>query len=300
MTDRFEKFTVRARRVLALAQEEAQRLGHSYIGTEHLLLGLVREGDGVAAHVLTNLGVELPDVRAAVERLIGRGDPLNLGEIRVTPRAKKVLELALDEARRLNHHYVGTEHLLLGIVREGNGIAAGVLESLGVSLERVRKETIQVLGQLASGNTGVEYELLRDPHLFQALGELRQVIPVMQQASANDMVLTCIAVELYDGGFLATLRVQDQLTSLDLRALSAVGADDHGGHYAAIRYGGTGGGVGGQREWRFAYLYAPALDATARSLTLTITDGRPGRARQDSPWTFMITLPPLETGGTQT
>jgi hypothetical protein len=299
MADKFEKFTVRARRVLALAQEEAQRLGHSYIGTEHLLLGLVREGDGVAARVLTNLGVELSDVRAAVERLIGRGTTMIVGDIKVTPRTKKVLELAVDEARRLNHHYIGTEHLLLGIVREGDGIAAGVLEGLGVSLERVRAEVIQVLGQLDSGSAGVEIELLRDPHLFQALGELHQVVPVVQQALANDVVLTCIAVERYDGGFIATLRIYDQLMSLDLRTVSVVGADDRGGHYAAIRYGGTGGGVSGQREWRFAYLFAPALDALARTLTLTITDGRPGRERQDSPWTFMITLPPLEMGGTQ-
>ena len=126
MADRFDKFTERARRVLTLAQEEAQRFNHNYIGTEHLLLGLVREGDGVAAKVLANLGVELNKVRSAVEFIIGRGDRAVLGEIGLTPRAKKVIELAVDEARRLNHHYIGTEHLLLGLVREGEGIAAGV------------------------------------------------------------------------------------------------------------------------------------------------------------------------------
>jgi len=147
MADRFDKFTERARKVLTLAQEEAQRFNHSYIGTEHLLLGLVREGDGVAAKVLANLGVELNKVRSAVEFIIGRGDRMVLGEIGLTPRAKKVIELAVDEARRLNHHYIGTEHLLLGLVREGEGIAAGVLESLGVNLERVRSETIRVLSQ---------------------------------------------------------------------------------------------------------------------------------------------------------
>ena len=145
MADRFDKFTERARRVLTLAQEEAQRFNHNYIGTEHLLLGLVREGEGVAAKVLSNLGVELNKVRSAVEFIIGRGDRLVLGEIGLTPRAKKVIELAVDEARRLNHHYIGTEHLLLGLVREGEGIAAGVLESVGVNLERVRAQTIQVL-----------------------------------------------------------------------------------------------------------------------------------------------------------
>ncbi len=152
--DRFDKFTERARKVLSLAQEEAQRFNHNYIGTEHLLLGLVREGDGVAAKVLSNLGVELNKVRSAVEFIIGRGDRIVLGDIGLTPRAKKVIELAVDEARRLNHHYIGTEHLLLGLVREGEGIAAGVLESLGVNLEKVRTQTIQVLSQ--SGSTHSE------------------------------------------------------------------------------------------------------------------------------------------------
>src|SRR3989440_11205399 len=145
--DRFDKFTERARKVVTLAQEEATRFNHNYIGTEHLLLGLVREGEGVAAKVLSNLGVELNRVRSAVEFIIGRGDRMIVGEIGLTPRAKKVIELAVDEARRLGHHYIGTEHLLLGLVREGEGIAAGVLESLGVNLEKVRTQTIQVLSQ---------------------------------------------------------------------------------------------------------------------------------------------------------
>src|SRR3989337_460966 len=148
MADRFEKFTERARRVLTLAQEEAQRFNHNYIGTEHLLLGLVREGDGVAAKVLANLGVELSKVRSAVEFIIGRGDrPTSADNIGLTPRAKKVIELAVDEARRLNHHYVGPEPLRLGLVREGEGSAAGGLESLGISLEKVRGEVNRILSQ---------------------------------------------------------------------------------------------------------------------------------------------------------
>src|SRR5919202_965989 len=147
MADRFDKFTERARKVLQLAQEEAQRFNHNYIGTEHLLLGLVREGEGVAAKVLANLGVELNKVRSAVEFIIGRGDRAVTGDIGLTPRAKKVIELSVDEARRLGHHYIGTEHLLLGLVREGEGVAAGVLESLGVKLERVRTQTVKVLSQ---------------------------------------------------------------------------------------------------------------------------------------------------------
>src|SRR3954454_5557627 len=148
--DRFDKFTERARKVLSLAQEEAQRFQHNYIGTEHLLLGLVREGEGVAAKVLANLGVDLNKVRSAVEFIIGRGDRTVTGDIGLTPRAKKVIELSVDEARRLNHHYIGTEHLLLGLVREGEGIAAGVLESLGVSLDKVRNQVIYVLNQSAA------------------------------------------------------------------------------------------------------------------------------------------------------
>jgi ATP-dependent Clp protease ATP-binding subunit ClpC len=154
MADRFDKFTERARRVLTLAQEEAQRFNHNYIGTEHLLLGLVREGDGVAAKVLNNLGVELSKVRSAVEFIIGRGEKSVAGEIGLTPRAKKVIELAVEEARRLNHSYIGTEHLLLGLVREGEGIAFGVLESLGVSLERVRTETARILSQSTPQSAG--------------------------------------------------------------------------------------------------------------------------------------------------
>ena len=150
MADKFDKFTERARKVLTLAQEEAQRFNHNYIGTEHLLLGLVREGDGVAARVLSNMGVQLPKVRSAVEFIIGRGEQAPTGDIGLTPRAKKVIELAVDEARRLNHHYIGTEHLLLGLVREGEGIAAGVLESLGVNLEKVRAQVMQVVNQSSS------------------------------------------------------------------------------------------------------------------------------------------------------
>src|SRR5881296_3537660 len=148
--DRFDKFTDRARKVLTLAQDEAQRFNHNYIGTEHLLLGLVREGEGVAARVLENMNVELPKVRTAVEFIIGRGDRPVVGEVGLTPRAKRVIELAIDEARRLGHNYIGTEHLLLGLVREGEGIAAGVLESLGVNLDKVRHQVIHVLSQSSS------------------------------------------------------------------------------------------------------------------------------------------------------
>jgi ATP-dependent Clp protease ATP-binding subunit ClpC len=145
MPDKFEKFTDRARRVLSLAQEEAQRFNHNYIGTEHILLGLIREEDGVAARVLSNMGVRLEQVRAAVEDIVGRGDPMIVGELGLTPRAKKVIELSVDEARRLNHHYIGTEHLLLGLLDEGQGIAARVLRSLDFDFKSARWQVNEVI-----------------------------------------------------------------------------------------------------------------------------------------------------------
>ena len=143
----FDKFTERAKHVMQLAQREADRLNHNYIGTEHILLGLVAEREGIAAKILEHRGVELNKVRSGVEFIIGRGDKKVAGERKLTPRTKKVIELAIDEARRLNHNYIGTEHLLLGLIREGEGIAAGVLESLGVDMAKTRQNVIDVVSQ---------------------------------------------------------------------------------------------------------------------------------------------------------
>jgi len=145
--DRFDKFTERARRVLQYAAEEGQRLRHASIRPEHLLLGLVREGDGVAAKVLSNLGVQLEVVRVAVEQSAGHSEESVAGSVALSNAAKRVIELSVDEARRLNHHYIGTEHLLLGLARGGEGMAGSVLESLDVSLEKVRSQVIYVLNQ---------------------------------------------------------------------------------------------------------------------------------------------------------
>jgi ATP-dependent Clp protease ATP-binding subunit ClpC len=151
MSSRFEKFSERARKVLSLAQEEAINFNHSYIGTEHILLGLVRETEGVASRVLSNLEIDIVKIRSAVEFIIGRGEKTVSGEnIGLTPRAKKVIELAVDEARRMNHHYIGTEHLLIGLFREGEGVAIGVLESLGLTLDKVRAESQRLLTQSTS------------------------------------------------------------------------------------------------------------------------------------------------------
>jgi ATP-dependent Clp protease ATP-binding subunit ClpC len=255
MADRFDKFTERARRVLTLAQEEAHRFNHNYIGTEHILLGLVREGDGVAAKVLSNLGVELNKVRSAVEFIIGRGDRTVLGEIGLTPRAKKVIELAVDEARRLGHSYIGTEHLLLGLVREGEGIAAGVLESLGVNIERVRAETTRILSQsspqaagTAAGGTrqasrtptvdqlGIELTAAAssgqlDPVIGRST-ELERVVQILSRRTKNNPVLigepgvgkTAIAellAQRISSGDVPETLAEKRLLTLDIGSLVA-------------------------------------------------------------------------------
>ena len=208
MGSRFEKFSERARRVLSLAQEEAQRFNHNYIGTEHILLGLVRETEGVAARVLSGLSVDLGKVRSAVEFIIGRGEKPTQGEIGLTPRAKKVVELAVDEARRMNHTYIGTEHLLIGLLREGEGVAAGVLESLGVSLEKVRTETHRILSNSSTSGSQGTRSATKTPTLDQ-LGidltvaaksdkldpvvgrqqELERVVQILSRRTKNNPVL---------------------------------------------------------------------------------------------------------------
>jgi ATP-dependent Clp protease ATP-binding subunit ClpC len=149
----FERFTEKAIKVIMLAQEEARRLGHNFVGTEQILLGLIGEGTGVAAKVLKSMGVNLKDARIEVEKIIGRGSGFVAVEIPFTPRAKRVLELSLEEARQLGHNYIGTEHLLLGLIREGEGVAARVLENLGVDLAKVRTQVIRMLGETAEVST---------------------------------------------------------------------------------------------------------------------------------------------------
>ena len=143
----YERFTDRARKVMQLANQEAQRFNHEYIGTEHILLGLVKEGSGVAANVLKNLDVDLRKIRLEVEKLVQSGpDMVTMGKLPQTPRAKKVIEYSMEEARNLNHNYVGTEHILLGLLREQEGVAAQVLMNLGLKLEEVREEVLNLLG----------------------------------------------------------------------------------------------------------------------------------------------------------
>src|SRR5664280_2037043 len=153
----FERFTERARKVMALANQEAQRFNHEYIGTEHILLGLVKEGTGVGANVLKNLDVDLHKVRLEVERLVKSGpEMVTMGKLPQTPRAKKVIEYAIEEAHNLNHNYVGTEHILLGLLREREGVAAQVLMNMGLKLEEVRDEVLNLLGHGMEGAEGSE------------------------------------------------------------------------------------------------------------------------------------------------
>jgi hypothetical protein len=217
--DRFDKFTDRARTVLTLAQDEAQRFHHHYIGTEHILLGLLRVEDGVACRVLQGMGVELEKARTAVKFIVDRGDMPIVGEVGLTPRAKRVIELAIDEARGLEHNYIGTEHLLLGLVREGEGIAAGVLESLGVELDRARREVTRALTmEPAVGPTGKNFRVM-DPvtgpppvedarRVYElsvaysdvAAGRLKQVVGIGIAAADAGVVLELIALEIRDAG----------------------------------------------------------------------------------------------------
>ena len=202
----FERFTERARRVIILAQEEAKRLNHSAVGTEHILLGIIREGEGVASKVLESLNISPERVRAEIEGAIGRGERAPHEEVAFTPRAKKVLELALDEARRLGHNYIGTEHLLLGLIREGEGVAARVLEAMGADLDRVRAQVVYLLGeegttsytkQASKTPTLDEFgrdltKLARDSKLDPVIGrerEIERVIQVLSRRTKNNPAL---------------------------------------------------------------------------------------------------------------
>ena len=209
----FERFTEKARRVVVYAQEEARMLNQNYIGTEHLLLGLIREQDGIAAKALESLDIAVEDVRQQVEELIGRGTYVPTGHIPFTPRAKKVLELSLREALQLGHNYIGTEHVLLGLIREGEGVAAQVLLNLGADLEKVRSAVIQLLsgyygkqgepGEERRGSRGAESSLLDEfgRNLTRAASEgkldpvvgrgqeIERVMQILSRRTKNNPVL---------------------------------------------------------------------------------------------------------------
>ncbi|HZB03676.1 MAG TPA: ATP-dependent Clp protease ATP-binding subunit [Actinomycetota bacterium] len=249
----FERFTDRARRVVVLAQEEARMLNHNYIGTEHILLGLIHEGEGVAAKALESLGISLEAVRQQVEEIIGQGQSAPTGHIPFTPRAKKVLELSLREALQLGHNYIGTEHILLGLIREGEGVAAQVLQKLGADLNRVRQQVIQLLSGYTGGKETAPGEappqgsmvldqfgrnltqLARETKLDPVIGrdkEIERVMQVLSRRTKNNPVLIGdpgvgktavvegLAQKIVKGDVPETLKGK-QIYTLDLGALVA-------------------------------------------------------------------------------
>ncbi len=246
----FERFTEKAIKVIMLAQEEARRLGHNFVGTEQILLGLIGEGTGVAAKTLKSLGVSLKDARIEVEKIIGRGSGFVAVEIPFTPRAKRVLELSWDEARQLGHNYIGTEHLLLGLIREGEGVAVRVLENLGVDLSRVRSNVIRMLGESASTATPGQHrsktptldefgsnltQMAEEHRLDPVVGrekEIERVIQILGRRTKNNPVLigepgvgkTAIAEGLalkISAGEVPDILTEKRVVTLDIGSLVA-------------------------------------------------------------------------------
>ena len=283
----FERFTDRARRVVVLAQEEARLLNHNYIGTEHILLGLIHEGEGVAAQALTQLGVSLEAVRAQVEEIIGQGQSAPTGHIPFTPRAKKVLELSLREALELGHDYIGTEHILLGLLREGGGVAAQVLVRLGADLEGVRQVVVQMLagyagavpveqgpsGRLRLGRQAAAAMVAGGPGLARdEPAELVRVVPVAREVHREaGWRVVLISLEIWSGW-------------LDLRFALLPGSSSGGRQQllldwqvdddAGTTYEQTGMATGGGRMLHITQLgFRPAPPEGARTLTLTLVDG---------------------------
>jgi ATP-dependent Clp protease ATP-binding subunit ClpA len=181
----FERFTERARQVVVLAQDEARLLKHNYIGTEHILLGLLREEEGLAARVLETLGITVEEVRAQVARIVGSGDEVTTGQIPFTPRAKKVLELSLREALGLGHNYIGTEHVLLGLARENEGVAARILLDFGADSEAIRDEIIRMLSGTGRSQQAAPYEPKTPPLTPELAAELERLRAEKERAIEN-------------------------------------------------------------------------------------------------------------------
>jgi hypothetical protein len=283
----FERFTDRARRVVVLAQEESRLLNHNYIGTEHILLGLVHEGEGVAALALTGLGISLEDVRARVEEIIGPGKAAPTGHIPFTPRAKKVLELSLREALALGHNYIGTEHILLGLVREGQGVAAQVLVELGGGdLDQVRQQVVQLLAGSAAAQA--EQVAGMSPRISQrqALAMVAGGPGVYQDEPAELVRVVPLAREVFRGSGLRIVLISLEIWSgwMDLRYVLLPEEPPGPTHVVDLDWGladdaGTayevaGVASGGGRLLRIHQLgFRPAPPEGARVLTFTLTDG---------------------------
>jgi hypothetical protein len=289
----FERFTDRARRAVVLAQEEAAGLNHNYIGTEHLLLGLIHEGKGVAAKALESLGISLESVRREVEETVGQGQSPPTGHIPFTPRAKKVLELSLREAMALGHNYIGTEHILLGLIREGEDVAAQVLVKLGADLDRARQQVIQLLSGYAGGKGPEPAEQVPGGYLPVSPEALTAMVAggpgayQYQEQEPPDLVrVVPLAREIYDGPGLRVLLISLEIWSgwFDLRyavlperspegppevLLAWRVSDDAGTSYAQ-----TGMAAAGGRRLHISQVgFRPAPPEQARTLTLTLVSG---------------------------
>ena len=300
----FERFTDRARRVVVLAQEEARLLNHNHIGTEHILLGLIHEGEGVAYLALTELGISLDAVRAQVEAEIGQGSEAPGGHIPFTPRAKKVLELSLREALQLGHNYIGTEHILLGLIREGEGVAAQVLVGLGAGLDRVRQQVVQLLAnagasqaeQVAAGPSRIRQQAVTamvagGPGSYRdEPAELVRVVPLAREVFHGlGFRVVLISLEVWSGwldlryallpdGPPATPPMQEvaldwQLTDSTTRTYELAGAASGGGRLLRVHH----------------LTFMPGLPEEAGTLTLT------ARADPDAPEPLVVVE--IELGG---
>jgi len=300
----FERFTDRARRVVVLAQEEARLLNHDHIGTEHILLGLIHEGEGVAYLALTELGISLDAVRAQVEAEIGQGSEAPGGHIPFTPRAKKVLELSLREALQLGHNYIGTEHILLGLIREGEGVAAQVLVGLGAGLDRVRQQVVQLLAdagasqaeQVAAGPSRIRQQAVTamvagGPGSYRdEPAELVRVVPLAREVFHGlGFRVVLISLEVWSGwldlryallpdGPPATPPMQEvaldwQLTDSTTRTYELAGAASGGGRLLRVHH----------------LTFMPGLPEEAGTLTLS------ARADPDAPEPLVVVE--IELGG---
>jgi hypothetical protein len=290
----FERFTDRARRVVVLAQEEARHLNHNHIGTEHILLGLIQEREGVAATALTELGISLEGTRAQVEEIVGRGAERTTSHIPFTPRAKKVLELSLREALQLGHNYIGTEHILLGLIREGEGVAAQVLTAQGASLDQVRQVVVQVLsgyaggppvpeqvptGQLRLGQEAVTAMVAGGPGAFQPeAAELVRVVPLAREVfSGFGVRLVLISLEIWSGWMdLRYVLLPEEPSGPQLLVdFNWRVSDDAGTTYDLMGIA-TGGG---RLLHVFQLGFRPAPPEGARQLTFTVAPGDDPNAR---------------------
>ncbi len=259
----FERFTERARQVVVLAQDEARALRHNYIGTEHILLGLLREEEGFATRVLGSLGIYLEGVRAEVVRIVGEGDGAVAGQIPFTPRAKKTLELSLQEALSLHNNYIGTEHILLGLLRETESRAVEVLTYFGADAEKVRGRVIRTIGGNGPGQTSESFQ----PGEESSEQALRRVVPVAEQIADGAWV---VSVEIWDQGLVlhwATSKRPPVNEGPGGRYLSWLVSDDVGTSYTMR--GEVGSALSGwQRVFRYEGYFAPAPPSEAKSLLI--------------------------------